>query len=431
MDYKTLNKYLLPYSILFLAFYSVIGYLQAVTGFSFLNITAVWWFINFIILYAYYQSRKFNYNPKLTNNDKTVKWLLIWTVISILRGFFVAETYWDWKILVGNSMAILLPLVTFTAANILILRRIISFYYLVTLPLFVLLLFILPTDVFGFYLMPVTLLIVFFPILNKRWQIIVSVITILILIVDFDARSNIIKFLVPIGLLLLYYVRKFISIRIIEIIRKSLLISPFILFFLGVTGIFNVFKMDEYIKGQIISKKENIDGVMVEVNVKADTRTFIYEEVLYTANKYNTWLIGRSPARGNISDSFGGNDMNGRNERAANEAAIPNVFMWTGLIGVALYFIVFYKASYIAINKSRNIFSKLIGLYVAFRWLYSWVEDINNFSLNYFMLWVLVGLCLSTSFNNMTNSEVRIWVRGIFDIKYRSFELLNTKSVDR
>ncbi|MDD2911353.1 MAG: hypothetical protein PHS87_07055, partial [Petrimonas sp.] len=65
-----------------------------------------------------------------------------------------------------------------------------------------------------------------------------------------------------------------------------------------------------------------------------------------------------------------------------------------------------------------NIYAKMLGIYIAFRWLYAWVEDVNNFSLNYFMLWVMIGLCFSYTFREMTNKEVALWVRGIFDVRY-------------
>ena len=64
----------------------------------------------------------------------------------------------------------------------------------------------------------------------------------------------------------------------------------------------------------------------------------------------------------------------------------------------------------------------MLGIYVAFRWLYSWVEDVNNFSINYFMLWIMIGMCLSTSFRSMTDYEVTIWIRGAFDKRYLNFE---------
>ena len=130
---------------------------------------------------------------------------------------------------------------------------------------------------------------------------------------------------------------------------------------------------------------------------------------------YDSWLFGRSPARGTISKAFGKDDMNKRGERNGNEVAILNIFIWTGLIGVILYFLIFYHASYLAITQSNNRYSKILGISLAFRWVYAWVEDVNNFSLNNFFIWILIAVCLSKQFRSMDNKEIKIWVRGIFD----------------
>jgi hypothetical protein len=174
--------------------------------------------------------------------------------------------------------------------------------------------------------------------------------------------------------------------------------------------------MDNYVKGDYQAVERDENGNIVEDNLKNDTRSFLYTEVLYSAKVFNSWLIGRSPARGNLSVAFGDGDENGRGERLGNEVAILNVFTWTGIIGVVLYLIVFYRASYIAIHHSNNIYSKMLGLSVAFRWAYAWVEDINYFSLTYLFLWLTIGLCFSKSFRAMSDNEVKHWARGIFNI---------------
>jgi hypothetical protein len=167
------------------------------------------------------------------------------------------------------------------------------------------------------------------------------------------------------------------------------------------------------------------------MDVTSDTRTFIYEEVLESAIDNNYWLLGRTPARGNDSYTFGvyAYELTGRNERLSNEVGLANIFTWTGLVGVVIYMIIFFRATYLAVNRSRNLFSKLIGVYVAFRWLFAWIEDISDFSLNYFMIMTMLGLCFSYSFRNMNDTEVVVWVRGIFDIRYIRFqEYLMNKS---
>jgi len=110
-------------------------------------------------------------------------------------------------------------------------------------------------------------------------------------------------------------------------------------------------------------------------------------------------------------------EVTGRKERPWNEAAILNVFIWTGIVGLILYMAVFFRASYLAINKSNNVFCKMMGIFIAFRWLYAWVEDGNLYTISTIFLWVMIGVCLSSSFRSMTDDEMTTWARGIFEPK--------------
>ncbi len=101
-------------------------------------------------------------------------------------------------------------------------------------------------------------------------------------------------------------------------------------------------------------------------------------------------------------------------------------------MGVILYFLVFSKASYLAIFRSNNTMIKIIGLYISFRWTYAWVEDFSRFDLSYFFLWVMIGMCFSKSFREMNNADMKIWVLGIFNERIRKasyFYDLNIKKV--
>jgi hypothetical protein len=238
-----------------------------------------------------------------------------------------------------------------------------------------------------------------------------------VIFADFGARSNLIKFTVPLLFTLFYYLRKNFTVNVFENIRLLFIFLPLIFFSLGVLGTFNIFSPNGDKQKEVIDKKRDLRGNLVEDNLLSDTRTFLYVEVLLSAKKYNSWIFGRSPARGNISDAFGELDMNNRNERNANEVSILNYFTWLGIVGVLLIFILFYQASYLAINQSNNIFSKIFGLFIAFRWSYGWVEDINNFYIQYLFLWLFIGFCYSKSFRQMTDAEMKYWVRSIFEKK--------------
>ena len=107
--------------------------------------------------------------------------------------------------------------------------------------------------------------------------------------------------------------------------------------------------------------------------------------------------------------------MSKRNERNGNEVSILNYFVWLGLVGVIFIFILFYQATNLAIHYSNNIFSKIIGIFIAFRWTFAWVEDINNFYIQYVYLWIFVGFCFSENFRKMTDSQMKNWILSIFE----------------
>ena len=383
--------------------------------------TTFWWIIQFIVLILFLII-KLKYTSKTHAKQLLVlNVYLLYVIISFVRGVFIVEGYWDWKNLISNTMCLLIPMLAFASDSKFLFRHLIKNYIYYTAPLFLIVQFFIGKDEFGFYLAPFSFLLLFFPILSNKWKVICLSVALYVIFADFGARSNLIKFSVPIVFGLIYYFKKILSIKIFEFIRLLLIALPLIFFILGVLGTFNIFNPNGDKHQGLIDKKRDFKGNLVEDDLMADTRTFLYVDVLATAKNYNTWVFGRSPARGNISDSFGESDMNKRNERNANEVSILNYFTWLGTAGVLLIFILFYQASYLAVNQSNNIFSKIIGLFIAFRWSYGWVEDINNFYIQYLFLWFFIGFCYSESFRQMTNDEMKHWVRGIFE-KQRRFK---------
>jgi hypothetical protein len=382
--------------------------------------TFFWWVIYSMTLYLFIKGRKVYFD---FSNDKNLTFLyvyLAWNIVCIARGALVAANYWEWKNLASTTLVLLLPLSIHISTNKLIIQKIIAVWVNYVLPVFFIFLFFMQSEAIGRYLTPISFLILFIAALNKKWKLTVIIFTCIVLFADLGARSNVIKFVVPGILSSIYYLRLLLTTKVLNIARFLLLFLPFILFSMGIMGIFNVFKMDEYIGDY--KTKENVNGEERESKLTADTRTFLYTEVIESAIKHHYILFGRTPARGNDSAAFGLHQLEelktGKMERFANEVSILNIFTWTGLVGVILYLLIFLKASFLAINKSNNIYIKIIGLYVAFRWAYAWVEDFSRFDLSYLFLWIMIGMCFSRAFRNMTDSEIKLWARGIFEKRY-------------
>lgn len=419
---------LIPYTMLPLTIFPILSF-SKYNMLSVFNNTTLWWSLSSFILILFFLSKHYFFDNKNLKQMNLILIYLIWNSICIIRGLFVAETYWDWKGLIENSMSLLLPIVAYSASNKILTQSLLSYYIRRVLPLFIIFIFILRTDAYGFYLMPISIMIFFIPVLTVRTKILILLSTAIVILADAGARSNIIKFGIPYILLLIYYLKDIMSNRIIEAFRILFFVIPITLFLLGLSGTFNIFKIKEYLGDDISVMGTDGEGNRAEESFVADTRTFLYEEVIHSAIYNNYLIMGRTPARGNDSETFGllEFEWTGRYERASNEIGLANIFTWTGIIGVIIFSLLLFHSSYLAVNKSNNIFIKVMGVYVAFRYLYSWVEDVNNFTLNHFMLWVMIGLCLSKSFRNMTDNEVAIWARGIFDNRYIQFQSFSIK----
>lgn len=412
-----LVSFIVSFTVLPIAIYSVQRFSTHPVG----N-TAIWWLIQLVVVLILLISGILFFESENKKHFLFINLFLIWVVFSLIRGVFMAENYWDYKSLIERSFELLLPVIAYTASNKERLQSILSFYVKFILPFSILFLIPIPRGGWGWSWFLISFIILFLPVLKVQWRILLVVLSLVAAFADFSVRSHIIKYAIPIVLLLLYYFRFFIaSYEIINVSRKIFIIAPWVLFFLAVSGIFNIFRIGDHVKVDYEAEARDQHGVLVETqSVTKDSRTFIYTEVLKSAKKYDYWILGRSPSRGNETVAFAGfiEKITGKPERYSNEANVPNIFTWMGIIGLFLYFLVFYNASYLAIKKSNNIYIKLVGLFVAFRWLYAWVEDYSSFGMNDFTIWVMIGICSSQSFRKMNDLEVKLWARGIFDDRY-------------
>jgi hypothetical protein len=375
------------------------------------------WIFYFIITILFIKGIKYYFNRNNSSNLLFVKLYLIWVIISCTRGIFEAQNYWDFKSLINSGLALLMIVSIYIFTNPLVIKAILSKWLIYALPLFFVLMFFLTTDSYGFYLMPISFFLLFLPFLDKKWKVAIVLISLFVVFVDLDARSNVIKFFVSFLFSFLFYIKRLVNFKLFKIIFSASFFFPFFFLFLGITNKFNVFQIDKYISGNYEEKKK-IGNQVIVADLKSDTRTFLYREVIISAIKNKYVIIGRSPARGNESDVFGlyaAEELKtGRYERYGNEVSILNIFTWTGLVGVILYFLVFLKASYLAITKSNSNFLRIIGLYVTFRWIYLWVEDPNIFNINNTLLYMVVAMCYSEQFRNMNDFEFKNWLSSIF-----------------
>lgn len=264
-------------------------------------------------------------------------------------------------------------------------------------------------DLLGFICTPAILLLLFFKDLPKKQKVIWFLFTILIVVTSFvgDARSNVIKFALAFLIGVTFVYDKF-YMRIRQLVWL-LVAAPFFLFFMGISGTFNIFEMDQYIKTKSVR-----EGTI------SDTRTFLYVEVLSSAvdNDYIVW--GRGIGRGyeshfqerRSSDKSNVTDL-GASERQS-EVGIHNIFTWGGVVYVFIHLIMWCSVLYYGVYKSKNRYVRAVGFYLAFYYFYTWVENFQSFSIIFISSWFMVALCLSPYFRLMNDREFKNFLATLF-----------------
>lgn len=392
----------LNYAILLISVSSVLQWCELLIGNTFL-----WWLLDGLILIKFFV---------LTRGQERITPIFVFLLcvgVSFVYGVtWQAYTYWDWKLLVSNLMVFSLPLTVYVFLTPSILCSVLHFWLRRAWIILLILAPFLASDAFGRFLMPYSFLALFFTVLNTRNRIIIAIAYGITITLGNESRSDMLKFSVCLLLGFVYYIPIIRSIfkRWMKEIVYVLWVLPIVMLGLGVTGVFNVFNIEEELglEGTYMIKSSNSGE---DVSALTDTRTFLYSEEITSAIKNNYVIQGRSMARGYDSLFFGDNDESKRGERGKCETSILNIFNYFGLIGVIIYFGIFVTASYKAIAHSKNVYVPIIGVYVAFRWLFGWIEDFSNFDLNYLFLWIMISICYSDEYRNMTNQEFIGWIR--------------------
>lgn len=360
---------------------------------------------------------------------------LIIGIIEIIIGLIQPKNYWDWKFMIFNTALLMfIPIVSFigSAKDVtqVIFYNFIKYMIPISFLVFVGAKHSINTDAYGRFLSPLYYVLLFFPFLTKKWKVFILLLMVASFLSDFGARSNMIRILAVSGLMLSYYFRSLIHKNILKTLLLIFFIAPVVLFILGVSNIFNIFQL-----GQNNSDKYAIEtttlanGEERDDNLVGDTRTFIYEEEISSSIYRNTWLFGESANAGYISPWFDDGSF-GTKGRSRSEVCILNIFNVYGIIGVIIFSLILFYASSLCVNHSNNYICKLLGLFIAFRWSYTWVEEFYDMDINFIFLWLMIGLCFSKSFRNMDDDEMKTWVLGIFNKKYtENPDLIKTRFI--
>lgn len=413
-----MNKYLksIPFLLPIVAF---IGERQTCT-IQYISLTASL----AITLYFYYLIYKNRKEANIIPDYKKIMNLyLLYVIFTFIRGFWAIE-FWtdDTRSLVNGTLLMLMPMIIWYFSNPDKFSQLLSFWSKKwIIPSIIIMLLFFVKEGYAHLLAPAYFLILFYKELPKKYRRYVWIILAMVIYGGLSARSNVLRFAIVVLLSYLFIVKQIFR-NLKRISWSFFVILPIVLLLLGTVGIYNPFKA--------LSNNENLNINFAEAQDKTgtviqkaneDTRTFIYEGVLATSLKNDSWLTGRTFVRGYEVDQLFGVEAyqiiferTGRMERISCEVGILNPFTWMGLIGLLLYSLMILAPSWYGVFRGRNKYVQCIGIILAFRFMFSFIEEMQTFGWNTITLWLMAAMCISPKFLKMSNDEMKIWIYSTF-----------------
>lgn len=375
-------------------------------------------FIQLITAFLVFVNRK-HYGIK-EDSFVVLKLYLIWTLVCVLRGVFIADNYLEYKQLLIGTICSIVPLMMFFFVSPYRAGYSYRVWYKASFVLILLLVWFVGFS--QYYLSPYLLLFCFFPLLkNRNLRLLVVLLALVYIFYDTLNRSHIIKS--GIALLIAFYIKfgkpkdKIIKIGHVLGYLSTILLFAFILS--DATGL---------VLGNMDYQDASNNNAGRDVRHK-DTRSLILADVYQSSINNDYWLFGHTQARGYeilissdlFMNQYEDQSVFNKNERFKNEMVLTNVFTWEGLIGLILFSLIYFRSSYLAVYKSRNKYISLLGCYIAFRWSFGWVEDVNNFNIMDISLWMMIAMCYSKQFREMNDREFVEWFNSLIG-KRKAYE---------
>ena len=322
--------------------------------------------------------------------------MILWIFICYFRSMLNINGAQEWKsFLFGNitGLSLFPPLFFVVGINLKYFSQVNMMLLIYCVLTWVFSLFFLHYFELQFFLlMPIFYIIVTYPMQSPRNRILTFIISVTIVVTSFTNRAGIMRIVFSYLIIVIYYIILNIKLnkKLINIIIFCVLMSPLYFIYQGINGE-NIF--------QVLSEN-NTQGTGQE-NLIADTRTDLYDEVLQDMQISKTFIFGKGINGGYVSDSF--DTFN----RTAAEVGFLQILLKSGIVGFLIYMALFISAIFKALNKSKNLFMKYLGLLLSFYVLMFFIENILAFNLFNIIIWIVVGMCHSERLRDLNDEEIR------------------------
>ena len=353
--------------------------------------------INLILIY--------NKNLKFflieSNYKKIIKVYLIYFFFIFCLGLVNSVSYFDYK----YSFISYLPFFLFYFVFQFGLEKntlffIIKFFNNLIIPLSFVLFFVGTKSLPEFtsrLAVPITLLIIFIPYLKKINQFIIISVCLLILFYDQSVRTYLINIIVSFLILLFYYFNIF-NKKYFNILVTLIFVTPIILILSAIIYKFDIFSLFSELKNY--SPYEN--------ELLVNTRSFLYIDIFNSINSVFKLIFGSGASASYESFLFSqSNSFYFEEGRYATEVGFLNYLLKSGVIGFILFSLLLFYPINLGINHSNNILIKLISLKLTFIWFFMFVEYPFLINMNYFLIYLMVGILLSCELRKLDDNQIK------------------------
>lgn len=94
------------------------------------------------------------------------------------------------------------------------------------------------------------------------------------------------------------------------------------------------------------------------------------------------------------------------------ESGYLQIVLKTGLIGLILFVLISFRAMYFGIFKSKNTFTMMVSIIILERFPSMISFGLPEYSLDYILFWLSVGVCLSEKIRSISNVEIYFFLKS-------------------
>lgn len=358
------------------------------------NMGAVFIGVSMLALVMYYYKNRYLEIPQKVPR-LLYSLLLIYVLCHIVYGAFLDKscvplTFWG---NVDYVPAFLLPLflkMGMRKENMLWLLKILTYFSLLTIPMY------LVGYTYALYI-GWTL---FFPLAFAKFlpgkvatALIITGVFYIVLCWDQGARTPVIRTVIAFLIMAYTYFKPLIHRRLVNIAAIVIIAIPFYYFSLYLTTGFSVFNSELSVHSSSLG------------NNAADTRTFIYEEVLDDLKHSNTIWLGKG-INGRYYSPYFSRNMGDNENRSNPEVGLLSYLLKGGVVYTVIIFLLFFFAIIRTLSFKDNIMAQIFGMLILQHVFLLFIENIPQYTMYNFVIWCVMGFAFSPELCEIERVEI-------------------------